>query len=623
MRKKFIFIVLVPLVVLGAVTYFYLDSWVESGLETAGESLVGAKVEIDDLRLGLFPLRVQFERLQVANPNDRWKNLFETGRVTFAVDANQLLRNKIIIDTVEVRNVILGTKRTTDGSLPQRPDQKDAPPSFAMQLAKQVESEVRSVPIFDLEKLRKDLNLDSLLRIQNLLTIQHLDSMKHQALALSGQWKSTLADYESTRQRVMNIESNLRTIHVNELKTLDAITAAVNNVNTSYNTLREINETLTTRKNAITNDITRLTGSIGHIDDVVRADIERVKSLARLPELRLGGVTDLLFAQQLYAEAQTYLGYVDLVKRTVRKYTPKPDFERPKRFEGQDIHFPVDRAYPRLWIKTAHLSGGTDAARDPNYISVSGDISDITNNQSLTGKPISALIRGTKGNRMRLEIGASLDRRGNHPLDQYRATISGIPMGEMKIGRASFLPSRITQSDLAINAAVTVPGRTFDAQTTVSFREVRLVFEQSPRNTVERLARDVLDRVRNFDTHLRAWNTEGRMKIHFSTDLDNELYEQTKRVLGEELNRIQNEIRSKVNQKIAEKRQEVERVFEEKKQEALARIREYENLLGERLALVETKKRELEKHIEEEKAKGIDAAKKKLEDAMKGLIRKQ
>jgi len=623
MRKKFIFFVLVPLVVLSIVAYFFIDSWVESGLETAGESVVGAKVEIDHLRLGLFPLRIQFERMQVASPGDPWKNLFETGRVTFAIDANQLLRNKTIIDTVEVRNVILGTKRTTDGSLPKKPDQKDAPPSFAMQLAKQVESEVKNVPIFDLEKLRKDLKLDSLLRIQNLLTVQHLDSMKQQVLALSGQWKTTLADFEQTKQRVSSIETNLKTIKVNELKSIDAITSAVNNLNTSYTSLKEINETVTTRKNSITTDVNRLTGSIGRIKDIVKEDIDRVKSLARLPDLKLGGLSDLLFAQQFYDEAQTYLGYVDLVKKTVKKYTPKPDFERPKRFEGQDIHFPVDRAYPRLWIKTAHLSGGIDASRDRNFIYLTGDIFDITNNQGIAGKPITASIKGIKGNRMRLDFRATLDRRGEQPLDNYRATVTGIPMGDMKVGRASFLPSKITQSDLAVSAEVTVPGRTFDAKSTVLFRDVALVFEQAPQNIVERLTRDVLDRVKNFDMNLRAWNTDGKMKMHFSTDLDNQLYEQTKRVLGEELNRIQNEITAKVNQKIAEKRQEVERIFEEKKQEALSRIREYENLVNEQIAMVEAKKKELEKRIEEEKAKGLDAAKKKLEDAMKGLIRKR
>lgn len=623
MRKKFILFIFIPFLILAALTYFFIDRWIESGLESAGEAMVGAKVEIDDLSIGFFPLRLQFFRMQVANPNNAWNNLFETERVTFAIDVNQLLRRKIIIDTVEVRNFILGTKRTTDGSLPKKAEKNNDSPSFSQQLAKHIEQDIKNVPVFDLEKLRKDLKIDSILNKESLSTVRYIDTLRGQIIAVGGQWKAMIADLEATKQRLATMESNLRAIKPNELKTLDAITSAINNVNSSYTTLKEINDSYKTRKNSITTDVNAVTGSIKLIDDVVKEDINRVKGLARLPDLRLGGISDLLFAQQLYGEVQTYLGYIDMVRENVKKYTPKPDFEKPKRFEGQDIHFPIPQEYPRFWIKTVHLSGGTEKRRDMNFFYASGDIFNITNNQRLTGQPITALIKATKGNRTTLDLKATLDRRGETSLDNYKASVKGIPVEDLQVGRLSFLPSRITQSDLAVTAEVMVPGKTFDGKSSITFRNVALVFEKEPRNTVERLTRDVLSRVRNFDMNLRAWNTSGKMQVHFSTDLDVQLYEQTKRVLGEELMHIQNDIHAKVERKIAEKRREVERMFEEKKNEVLAQVQEYENLVNEKISLVEAKKKELEKRIEEEKSKGVDAAKKKLEDALKGIIKKQ
>lgn len=623
MRKKFILFIFIPFLILAVLTYFFIDRWIESGLESAGEAMVGAKVEIDDLSIGFFPLRLQFFRMQVANPNNAWNNLFETERVTFAIDVNQLLRRKIIIDTVEVRNFILGTKRTTDGSLPKKAEKNNDSPSFSQQLAKHIEQDIKNVPVFDLEKLRKDLKIDSILNKESLSTVRYIDTLRGQIIAVGGQWKAMIADLEATKQRLATMESNLRAIKPNELKTLDAITSAINNVNSSYTTLKEINDSYKTRKNSITTDVNAVTGSIKLIDDVVKEDINRVKGLARLPDLRLGGISDLLFAQQLYGEVQTYLGYIDMVRENVKKYTPKPDFEKPKRFEGQDIHFPIPQEYPRFWIKTVHLSGGTEKRRDMNFFYASGDIFNITNNQRLTGQPITALIKATKGNRTTLDLKATLDRRGETSLDNYKASVKGIPVEDLQVGRLSFLPSRITQSDLAVTAEVMVPGKTFDGKSSITFRNVALVFEKEPRNTVERLTRDVLSRVRNFDMNLRAWNTSGKMQVHFSTDLDVQLYEQTKRVLGEELMHIQNDIHAKVERKIAEKRREVERMFEEKKNEVLAQVQEYENLVNEKISLVEAKKKELEKRIEEEKSKGVDAAKKKLEDALKGIIKKQ
>jgi len=49
MRRNFVYFVVVPLFLLLITFYLFLDSWVESGLEYAGETAVGAKVEIDDL----------------------------------------------------------------------------------------------------------------------------------------------------------------------------------------------------------------------------------------------------------------------------------------------------------------------------------------------------------------------------------------------------------------------------------------------------------------------------------------------------------------------------------------------------------------------------------------------
>jgi len=98
MRKKFILFILIPLLILLVVTYLFIDRWIESGLESAGENIVGARVEIDNLSLGISPLGIRFDRLQVANPRDPWKNLFETGRVAFAMNFGQLLRGKTIVN---------------------------------------------------------------------------------------------------------------------------------------------------------------------------------------------------------------------------------------------------------------------------------------------------------------------------------------------------------------------------------------------------------------------------------------------------------------------------------------------------------------------------------------------
>ncbi len=118
MRKNFILFVLIPFIIFAVVAYFFIDRWIESGLEYGAEDAVGARVEIDNLSVTFSPLGLKFSKLQVADPTDPWRNIFETGEVEVAMNLGQLLRGKYIVENAKVNDLILGTKRTTDGSLP-------------------------------------------------------------------------------------------------------------------------------------------------------------------------------------------------------------------------------------------------------------------------------------------------------------------------------------------------------------------------------------------------------------------------------------------------------------------------------------------------------------------------
>jgi uncharacterized protein (TIGR03545 family) len=622
-RKNFVYFVLVPLVLLVVVLYFFLDRWVEAGLETAGESLVGAKVEIDDLRLSLSPLGMEFQRLQVASPRDPWKNLFETGRVNFKMNFGQLLRGKYIIDSIEVRTLLLGTARATDGSLRRPPATEQQGEGLSGQISTYVAQRTSDAPVFDLENLRRQLNLDSLLSLRSLQSVRHLDSLKQLAQSFGDNWNLVLADVNQGKEKLRSVETSIRGININELKSVEALAAAVGKIGESSRAVEELNQSFQTRKNTITADVQQLTAGLGAIDDVLREDIRALQDLARLPDLSLGGISTLLLGPSLLQEAKAYLAYVDLAGSTIRKYRPKPSRENPPRFAGQNISFPVERAYPKFWVRTIHVSGGTASQAGESVFSASGDIRDVTDNQDLTGQPTVLALAGSQAGRAAFTLRASLDRRGETSLDQYRLAVTSIPVGRFSLGRSAFLPSRIAESVADIDVDLVLPGGRFDARTALLFRNMSLVFDAAPRNTVERLTRDVLGQISSLRASFRLWNTAGPLDAAFSSDLDDQLRSRIQRVLGEELARIQNDIRSRVNQQIAAKRAEVQQMIEQKKKEVQARIQEYEALLKEKLALAEAKKKELEQRIEEEKRKQTDAAKKKVEDAVKGIFKKK
>ena len=617
MRKNFILFVLIPAIIIGIVVYLFIDRWVEAGLETAGEAAVGAKVEIDNLKLTLFPLGITFERMQVANPDDPWKNIFETRRVAFTMNPGQLLRGKYIIETMEVRDLILGTKRTTDGSIPGGKAKRDAAAadsrSFSALAEDVLNRSVEKTPIFDPAMLRNGVNIDSLLKAVDLKTLKHIDTLKARAASATAQWQSTLADVDQTKQRLAIMDSSIRSIHVNELKDAQSILAAIQTVDNTRKGINDIVTTYNTRRDAITGEISQISSAVGQIDDIAKSDYQHVLSLARLPDINAIGIAEALVGKQMVTDIKTYLAYVDMAREKIKNYQDsQPKEEKPPRMKGQNIHFPVDRAYPKFWIKNIAISGGEDAKQNPDFFYATGKVQNISSDQRTTGLPITVELTGARGSGVKAAFSALFDRRKDEPLDEYRASITGVPLAGFAIGSQDFLPATITGAKLGTAVEVRIPGRSFNATTHVGFRSMTIAYAAPVKNVGERLAREVLAGVTGFDVDLRLWNSPEGFKMALATDLDEQFSARVKAVLGAELAKLQNELKAKVNAVIAEKRKEFEKVYNAKKAEAEQKLAQYTAIVNEKIAMVDAKKKELEAQLEKAKKGAVEDAVRKL-----------
>ena len=616
MRKKFVLYVLIPMVILLTIVYLFIDRWVTAGLETAGEAAVGAKVEIQQLRVTLSPLGMEWQRLQVADPHDPWRNLFETGRVRFGLNFGQLLRNKYIVESMEVNDLIVGTKRTTDGSLPARTpaaEQSSQGSSPFSDLAKDALQRTRAeTPALNLEHLKGGLNADSLVKTLDIRTLRYIDSLKTQVTSASKQWDGTLADVEASKAKLNDISVSVKAINPAELKSPEKILATISVVDRAVTDVNSINKTFTDRKASVEGDLRKLGASAAGIDDVAKGDFQHLLSLARLPDLNTGGIARLLIGREMYDKGTRYLYWVDRARQYVKKYSPQPKPEQPPRMRGQDIHFPVERAYPTFWIKKVLVSGGTDSTQLTDYIHARGEIRNITNDQTVTGVPITVNLEGSQAGARAMSLGAILDRTKDIPFDEYKASLSNVPLSEFELGNAGFLPSKITQARVNSTVTISIPGNQFDSRTHMEFGNITIVFEADPRNTFERLVREVLQGMKAFDVDLRLWNTGGSFDVALATNLDDQIAGRLKDVLGAEFTKVQNELRAKLDATINEKRKVFETMYAEKKGEVEKRLASVQSLVNDNLSMLDGKKKELTDRLEKEKKGKVDDVLKKI-----------
>ncbi len=620
MRKKFIYFALIPLVVISIVVYLFMDSWVTSALESAGEAMTGAKVEFTRLSVSVSPIGLKWQGLQVADPKEPMKNLFQTGRVQFALNFGQLLRGKYIIESMEVNNLILGTKRTTSGALPKKPaaSKPSGGPSIFSSLMTEASSALGvnklQTPNFDIASVKKVLNVDSLTNPNNLQSYRMIDSLKGKLQAASAQWQTTLGAIEQTKQKLMTAETNIRAIDVNQLKTVDQIASALNTVKDGINTANEVKQTFTTQETGLTNQVTSFVSSAKAINDAVNQDYNHIVSLARLPDVNMKGLSQLVLGKDIMATADKYMYWIAFAHKHIASMQQTQKEPSPPRLKGQNIRFPEERGYPKFWIKKIVISGGTDKSQNPDYFYASGTVRNITDNQRITGQPMTIDLLIRKGASETLKLDASFDRRTDVPLDVYQAELTGARIGTMTLGRSDFLPSKVEGINAEASIYVKVPGNSFDSESKIQFSNMNVVFETQPKNEVEHIVQQVLQSVKAFNVDLRMWNAGNQFKMAFSTDLDNQLASRAKAVLGAELASFENELRNKLNQQIAAKEKEYEALLAQKRDAVMTQLKGYDSYVNDGIAMLQGKQNDILK-------KQQDMLKNKANSLLNGLFK--
>jgi uncharacterized protein (TIGR03545 family) len=604
MRKKFLYIILIPMVILLILFYFFHNTWIESGIEYALEEVTGAKVEIDNLKLNFSPLGIEWAKMQVTNPQDTWKNLFETGKVKFSIEFGPLLRGKYVIDLVEVENLTIDTKRQTDGAISKDRNKRAILAGDKFTFSKLADDALKNTltttPLFDIAKLKNGFNADSLIKTLDMKTVKHLDSMKTKVGDLTNQWALLKNDFETQKQKVIELGNQIKSINPSELSNVQNITNAIATVDKANTTINEVTQLVNNKSNSLQANVQNLTSSIGMINSYVKSDFEKLKNMARLPSLNKNGMAQLLVGTEMNKRARAYLGWIDAARTDIQTYQGQPDYEAPPRMKGQDIKFPEDRGYPKIWIKKVVFSGGTDKSAS-DYFKAVGTAGNISDNQKLSGEPLTVSLEGVGNDNRSLKLTGLFDRRNNVLLDEVSAALSGVPVSDFSLGQSDFLPSKVSSAIMNTSLKITAPGDNFDATASFNLRNIKLNFEKDPRNTVEQLVREVLNGINDFSVSLRVWNTSGNFDVALSTDIDDKLMQKVSSVVGEEIAKLQNELQVKFNNLVQDEIQKFEKNYKSKFDDIQNQYGSYISLFTSNQNLIENKKQELTAQLEKQK----------------------
>ena len=329
------------LVVLLTVAWYLLAPVIiKGGIESAATKTLGAKVEIDQLKLSLFPVGVEIERLQATDPDQPMKNMFEVGHIKFTLDSDALFWKKIQIDELDITHIQLGTDRANSGVIVD---------DVAIE---QTSEEVATV---DLPELN-DEDIKLMVAKADLVTLKRLKELDESQQIMQKYWKKELESDEG-KERIQALEIEYKRLAerakknkmniLTDRKDWKKLKKAISN---ERKRIQQMNEQYKTDKGKLKQQIA----------DVRAGPSDDLKAV--MSDLGLGngisGLSDKFLGPTLTPWVKKLVGFMRNIKSDSGGAEEAPVYSTEK---GQMVQFKDNQLFPDVLIKKINLSGKNDS----------------------------------------------------------------------------------------------------------------------------------------------------------------------------------------------------------------------------------------------------------------------
>jgi len=585
------------------ISWISIDPIVESEIEYQASVANGALVEIDGFDIDLIDLKIRWDRLQVANPENTMSNSFETGEMELDFLFWPTWWERVIVEDIIFKDFKMDTERETDGYFEIPEEEKNAEPSFVAQVIGDVTSEISRNANMEFTNIKTNINVDSLMSKLNLQAPDKIDSLRNGLSKNYQKWDSTFANTKINKE-IADIEKTINAIDIKKIKDPKKAIEAIKNVQK----LAQQVDSLKTRAENLKNDFQEDFGdskfSVGRIDNWIQADFQRAMNMAKLPTIDSGNIAQSLFGENLLADYSGYLEYVAIARKYGSRLVGE-DKDKIERYEGKDYKFSDKYDWPKLWIQNIDLSGETKTA-----IQLAGQITNISSDQKKTKEPIRFDLGGKDDSNRSMTLTGEFNYLGEEPRETISFTYYGFGLKGSKISPSELLPYPLKTGTGEVSASVSIIDKRFDSEIGYKAKGIAFDFGQNPsKDRIQQLIRDAVSSTDQINVTALVDNLDGPLKVKVRSNVDDLFVNALKSTVSKEVDRARQKIESRVRSEIGNRKEQLLAFKNEKEAEIRKEYEKLENRVNEEIKKVEEKKEELEKK------------KKELEDSLKNNIK--
>jgi uncharacterized protein (TIGR03545 family) len=544
-------------VIVGLITIFclfFLDGIIKGIIEDRASLIVGAKVEIGALRSKLLGLSVDLQNLRVANADEPMRNAVEIGSLAFDLAAAPLLRKKIVIERMKVRDLAWNTPRKTSGALPPRLQKKlearKKPSEIGATGEKRLEECV--LPNFSILTDLKKRSPEELLKGINLQSVASLGDYPKRVSSVKETWEKRLKSLP-TREGIESDLKNFQSLKDQRPKDLTQLPAYLERVNALQEKINDTRKTLTTAQQDFQTEVNNLKTSLQEVEKLKDAD---VKTLMGKLGVQIPSATDLicvLLGRGVAQKVNWGLGMYRKFGQYTSKGGPKAEEEKPKpmaRLKGMDVRFPITRGYPDFLLELAEFSVRPDVKKVPGVFAfqrLAGEVRGLTSHPALYGRPTAFKLDGSIVGDLAKEITLSgqLDHRKTLADDLINLSVKGLRLEQTGTPSLRESPLRLSSALLNVNGSLRVKGDALDGRVLMDVFNPKVTVESSAA-----ILENLFKNMGSFDVSLSIGGTLDQPSIGLSSSATKTLTSGLENLVQKEMKGLQDGIRNAISSRV-------------------------------------------------------------------------